>query len=244
MTDKPIVFADTETTFLLEGRLIELGYATQIAEEHGEIRKVNVVRARPPHPISIEAMAVHHIRDSELVNLPYFVDNPDYPKIKEYLEDAIIVAHNAPFDIEVLEREGIKIENFIDTKRLAMHLVPESPSHSLQYLRYFLDLSLPADRVIIPHSAESDVFVLAALYRRLMWRIEQGLVEGDSAIEKAMELSKTPVLVKICDLKKHAGKTYEEIARTDRGYLEWMLGQDFDEDIKFTVRHWLNYKFL
>ncbi|EOG6839198.1 hypothetical protein ACLH0Q_006002 [Klebsiella pneumoniae] len=38
---------------------------------------------------------------------------------------------------------------------------------------------------------------------------------------------------------KHKGKTFEEVATEDKGYLRWLLGTDLDEDMEFTVKHWL-----
>jgi len=39
---------------------------------------------------------------------------------------------------------------------------------------------------------------------------------------------------------KHKGKTFEEIAATDQGWIRWALANmDADEDLKFTLQHYL-----
>jgi DNA polymerase-3 subunit epsilon len=38
---------------------------------------------------------------------------------------------------------------------------------------------------------------------------------------------------------KHAGSTLENVADTDRSYLEWMLTQDFLDDVRSLVRRTL-----
>lgn len=236
-----LTFLDTETTDIEDGRLVELAFADQIdGEVWGNMHPIVEFRCRPPVSISVEAMSTHHITESDVINLPYCVDHPDYPGIKAKLEESLVVAHRAPFDLEVLEREGIIPAGSIDTRRVAMHLWPELPKYKLQYLRYALKLDMPAER-ITPHEARSDVIVLGALFRRIMLTIEGGLMEGDTALDKAIELSTAPVLVRYCDFKKHKGETWEEIARTDRDYLVFFLGKDdIDDDLKYTVRYWLD----
>jgi exodeoxyribonuclease X len=54
-----------------------------------------------------------------------------------------------------------------------------------------------------------------------------------------LEISNQPILLRICRVGKHRGKTFEEIAGIDRGYLNWILTTDMDENIKHTARHWL-----
>jgi exodeoxyribonuclease X len=226
---KPLLFLDTETTDLENGRLIELAYAT------GDV--MNVVRAKPPMPISIEAMAVHHITPAMVASAQEFVARDDYTYIKEQIECSIVVAHNAPFDIAVLEREAIHPKDYIDTKQLAAHLIPESPSHRLQYLRYFLNL--PTYGPSQAHSAEGDVMVLMALFNFLMEKLSEGS-DYATALVQAKELSKLPAVLRYVSFGKYRGRPWSAVASEDRGYLEWLSRNPHDDpNVQHTVAYCL-----
>jgi len=159
---KPYIFADCETTGLNNARLVELAYQVQ-----GAPAPV-VLRCKPPIDIEIDATVVNGIRTKDVAMLLPFNEMPAYAEIKETLENAIIVGHNVQFDVNVLEREGIYIkpENMRCTKELARKLVPESPKHNMQYLRYFLDLDVEATA----HTAGGDILVLETLWNYLQSR--------------------------------------------------------------------------
>jgi hypothetical protein len=41
--------------------------------------------------------------------------------------------------------------------------------------------------------------------------------------------------------RKHRGKRYDEIAVTDRSYLEWIIDEsELEEGVKHSARHWLD----
>jgi len=153
------IFLDTETTGIAGARLVELAYQVQ-----GAPAPV-VLRCKPPIDIEIEATVVNGIRTKDVAMLLLFNEMPAYAEIKETLENAIIVGHNVQYDVDVLEREGIHIkpENMRCTKELAKKKWPESPKHSLQYLRYWLDMDVEADA----HSGYGDVKVLMVLWDKL-----------------------------------------------------------------------------
>ena len=150
------IFLDTETTGIADCRLVELAWS----EPSGRIL---TVRAKPPIPIEEEAIAIHGITEEDVKGLPAFVDNMQYAKIKELIEGSVVIAHNAPFDIDVLAREGIVVRNFIDTLAVAKKLYPRFPRHNLQFLREHFQLEVAGDA----HSAKGDVAVLIALYERM-----------------------------------------------------------------------------
>ena len=57
---------------------------------------------------------------------------------------------------------------------------------------------------------------------------------GLEDLEAAVDLARQPVVLRTCDFGKHAGKLWSEVPKS---YLEWMLGQDFDEDKAHTARY-------
>ncbi len=117
---KTLIFLDTETTGNLpEDKLCQLCYkiGDKIVDE----------MYNPQRPISIESMAVHHITEKMIVGKPVFKDSPEYRELEEIFskEESVMVAHNAKFDVAMIEKEGLKVGKTIDTFRVARHLDPE-----------------------------------------------------------------------------------------------------------------------
>ena len=176
---------------------------------------------------------------------PTFKESTDQPIIKKLFEDedSVLVAHNALFDLMIMEKEGIKPKKFICTLRVARELDKEGKieRYNLQYLRYLLDLDVEATA----HDAMGDVLILEKLFDRLKTKImsEQNLGENQT-IEKMIEISSHPTLLRSFNFGKHNGKKLEEVLTTDRGYLEWLLAQklgsdQIDEDWIYTLKHHL-----
>jgi hypothetical protein len=107
-------------------------------------------------------------------------------------------------------------------------------------MRYFLDLDVSGGA----HDAESDVNTLFALFERLLLKIKEKIPNEEEAIEKMIEISKKPVIFKRFNFGKYKGKTVDEVSKTDRGYLEWLLKTKMedgtqDEDWIYTLKHYL-----
>ena len=201
---------------------------------------------KPPIKIPPEASAVHHITNKMVRDLPAFKESGDLPRVKKVFEDkdAIVVAHNAPFDLLMIKKEGIEPEKSICTLRVARHLDKEEKIErfNLQYLRYLLDLDVEADA----HNALGDVLVLEKLFERLKNKMMESENSGEKeTLEKMIEISSHPSLLHTFKFGKHNGKRIEEVMRIDRGYLEWLLaqklnGEGVDEDWIYTLKHYLS----
>ena len=202
---------------------------------------------------------MHHLTNKMVADKPSFQQSGDLPKIKTIFEDkeSVVIAHNAAFDLMILKKEGIAPANFICTLRVARHLDPEGKieRYNLQYLRYLLEIEVDATA----HDAMGDVMVLEKLFERLKNKmmsaptlgevgvptasVGKELTEND-AIEKMIEISSHPSLLLTFSFGKYNTQKIEDIARTDRGYLEWLLAQklasdSIDEDWIYTLRHYL-----
>lgn len=238
--NKKIIFLDTETTGNEPKKdfLCQLAYKTE-DETFCELYK-------PSIPIPPEASAITHITNKHVADKPAFKESPEYKKIKSLLEDknSVMVAHNNKFDFEILKNEDITAANTICTLRVARALDKNNviPQYRLQYLRYYLDIDIEAEA----HDALGDVLVLEKLYERLLDKImkEDG-VEEEQAIEKMIDISSRPSLMNMFNFGKHNGKTVEEVAQIDRGYLDWMLTQkeqnnsENEEDWIYTLKYYL-----
>jgi uncharacterized protein (DUF3820 family) len=95
------------------------------------------------------------------------------------------------------------------------------------------------------HDAEGDVNVLYALLHHLLgdfMRLRNCTEEA--AIAEMEKITTTPLLLRKFNFGKYRGRSIGEIAATDRGYLQWLLGQKLDsgendENWIYTLRHYL-----
>lgn len=220
------IFLDTETTGNhLEDRLIQLAY---------KYRDVVVNELfKPSLPIKIEAMAVHHITEKMVADKYSFEGSTTRSELRETLleEDSVLVAHNAKFDIGMLEKEYLEIPRFICTLKVAKHLDKDAKieSFSLQYLRYFLGIEVEASA----HDALGDILVLEKLFERLSAKM---------SIEEMIEVSNKPSLIQRFTFGKHKGLLLSEV---DDSYLTWLLNEKKkeevqDEDWIYTLNYYLN----
>ena len=233
-----LIFFDTETTGNTDKDfLIQIAYKT--------LNETFTGLYKPEKKIPPEASAVHHITNKMVENLPSFKESGDLAKIKILFEDenTIVVAHNAPFDLLMIKKEGIELKNFICTLRIVRYLDKEEKieKYNLQYLRYLLEIEIDATA----HDAMGDVLVLEKFFHYLKDKMmkEQNLDEKET-IEKMIEISSHPSLLHTFKIGKHNGKRIEEVLKTDRGYLQWLLdqklnGDGIDEDWIYTLRHYL-----
>lgn len=232
MEDK-YIFLDTETTGLLdEDRLVEVGYRPA---GHPSISQ----RFKAELPVKFGAMAVNHISNTMLKDCERFEGSDMQATLKKFADEGyILVAHNAPFDIKMLEKDGVFFKNYIDTKKMSHALDPdeEMESHRLQYLRYYHGVELPHAEA---HTAEGDIAVLEAVFHKLNELL------GNKTPEELMEMSRLPVLHTKFKFGKYNGNSIESVASINPGYLEWMLEQkknsdQNEEDWIYTLEHYLN----
>ena len=232
------IFFDTETTGNTEKDfLCQIAYKTK--DETFE------ALYNPKTKIPPEASAVHHITNKMVVDKPIFKESPEYTKIKSLFENPehVPVAHNANFDLMMFEKEDIKPEKYICTLRVARHLDPEAKieKYNLQYLRYLLEIEVEATA----HDALGDVLVLEKLFERLLKKVmDEENTDEQGAIEKMIDISSRPSIMRVFNFGKHVGVKVEDVARTDRGYLEWLLAQKkqsgtMEEDWIYTLEYFL-----
>jgi len=222
------IFLDTETTGTgPEDRLCQVAFKTEDGLVVNEL-------FNPGRPISCEAMSVHHITNQMVKDKPVFKQSPAYRKLKELLDEDtnVIVAHNAKFDIEMLNREKINPSKVICTLKLARHLDKNGviPQYNLQYLRYYLELNIDAT----PHDALGDILVLEGLFKRIYTKFKDR--GTDDLVNEMIRISNSPVLIKRMSFGKHKGMPFNKIPSD---YLEWLRGTDLDEDLAYTVRYHL-----
>lgn len=243
---KYILF-DTETTGAgTNDRIIQVG--AMIVHGRDQIDVIDEL-CLADVPIAIEAMEVHNITPDVIENQPPYDQLEFNTKILEYNHpNNYLIAHNISFDLGMLEKEGFENKyTLIDTLRCAKHLLPQSPYHRLQYLRYSLELfkkeGAEANTLgvtIKAHDAIGDVLVMKLLLSHLV-KLTQEQYIGQNPMKKLAELTQTPVLIKTFKFGKYKDREIEEIVKADKGYINWMQSNlDLDEDMMFTLEHHLN----
>jgi len=239
---KKYIILDTETTGTAEeDRVIQLGYMVLGAKEievHNEFNSSDVA-------IKYGAMEVHGITQEMLVGKPSCQETTAYKRLLELnTPENYMIIHNAPFDLGMLEKEGFNTQmKVIDTLRVAKHIMPDEEAHRLQYFRYKLGLykdeQKEADALGIEvkaHDAIGDVLVLKLFLSKLREAV-QAEFPNENPVEKMVDLTNTPIMVKSFRFGKYKGKTLEEVAASDAGYLRWMLTgmENLDEDMRYSI---------
>ncbi len=203
---KTIIF-DTEATGIKEPVLIEAAWLELESIEPFLVANPFVQRYNPGKPITLGALATHHIMDEELVDcLP--ASSFRLPSDVEYL-----IGHNVDFDWEVIDKPEVKR---ICTLALARKLWPHLDSHSQSALLYHLERVTAREQLRNAHSALTDVGICAVILNHICHQLGVKTTEdlyGES--EKARIPTTMP-------FGKHKGLL---LADLPSDYKQWLLGQ-------------------
>ncbi|OMP65938.1 ATP-dependent DNA helicase DinG [Domibacillus epiphyticus] len=170
--DLRFVVADFETTghsHASGGRIMQAAF---VLIEKGIITKQYDTYLNPHAPIPPFIQELTGIDDEMVRGAPAFLDEAG--RFREWLEDAIFVAHNVTFDVTFLNEE-FKEAGYpafdgllIDTVELAKIVLPAADSYKLSDLSGQFDLNHGQ-----PHRADSDAYATAQLFLKLMERLER-----------------------------------------------------------------------
>lgn len=125
---------DTETTGFSheKDRIVELGL---VRFQAGKILESRTWLVNPGRNIPHWAERVHHINDDMVADQPGFEEV--YPAFLAALEGAVLLAHNARFDLAFVRAEAVRCgrspppNQVLDTLALFRTWFPEAESHSL-----------------------------------------------------------------------------------------------------------------
>jgi len=237
------IILDTETTGTdEEDKVIQLGYmvlGAKKVEVHNEFFSTDV-------DIKFGAMEVHGITPDMLVGKELCKESSSYKRLEELnTPENYMIIHNAPFDLTMLSKEGFDVQmKVIDTLRVAKHIFEDEEAHRLQYFRYKMGIYKEEESeakklgiVVKAHDAIGDVLIL----KLFLTRLKQAVLEkfpDNNPVEKMVDLTSTPILIKTFKFGKHKGKLLEDVAREDSGYLRWMLKSmdNLDDDLRYSIQ--------
>lgn len=144
IADTTFVIFDTETTGLSPKwhRVVEIG---AVKVRNGKVIDEATWLINPQRSIPEKAQAVHGITDDMVKDKPTF--DKVYPEFEKFIEGAVLVAHNARFDVSMMRAEiagsGLPMPDneVIDTLKLFRRWFPDSKSHQLGALADYLGVS-------------------------------------------------------------------------------------------------------
>ncbi|MCZ6629025.1 MAG: exonuclease domain-containing protein [SAR324 cluster bacterium] len=188
-----VVF-DTETTGLEPSRgdeIISIGAVT-IVDGHILQNENFDQLVNPGRPLGPESIKVHGITPDMLA------EQPDIGTVlgafSRFAEDAVLVAHNAAFDMRFLKEKelstGIRLtQPVLDTLLMSAVLHPNQTSHSLDSLirRYGIE---NAGR----HTALGDALMTAELFLKLLAQLER---RGMTQLGEVLDASRKTPLARI-----------------------------------------------
>lgn len=175
---------DIETTGLSfrTEKITELG---AVKYRNGEIVEQFECFVNPEKPIPEEVVNITHITD-EMVKEAETIEQI-LPKFLDFIGDAVIVAHNADFDVGFIkynaEQYGYKLENtYIDTLRLAKDLFPDYKKYKLGLIAEKLGI-----KVEVAHRALDDVITLVKVFQVMLDMLKEKGAKTVEDMDKLME---------------------------------------------------------
>lgn len=216
-------FADSETTGVRPtDKVVEIAFI-QTDSDFNVLNKDQSL-IDPEMAIPAGASAVHHITNKDVEFEPTIEEYMHMKNNPLLFEDAVLVAHQASFDLRYLGPWMVENVETMCTLRLAKKLYPDLDSYKLGALRY--SLGLP-DFEGDAHRADADVGMLLNLVKHMVKA--SGL-----DLEGLLELQKAPLDIKSFPFGKWKGTPLADVPPS---YLSWYLGTEKpDADIAASIR--------
>lgn len=163
--DETFVVFDIETTGFspVNNRIIEIG-AVKI--KNGDIIDRYSTFVNPDVPIPFQIEQLTGINDNMVVEAPMIATV--LPEFLEFCQDAVLVAHNASFDMSFIAENALRLSlptNFtsVDTVGIARILLPNQSKHTLDAVAKSLGISLENH-----HRAVDDAEATAHIFIKFM----------------------------------------------------------------------------
>ncbi len=185
----PYVVFDTETTGVEPERGDEIIWIAGIRVRNGHLLATDSFDAlvRPRRRIPPAATAIHGVRDQAVANSPPI--EVVLPRFHAFTGDAVLVGHNADFDMQFIHMQeqgcGVSFDKpVLDTLLLSMLLHEHTAEHSLEALAWRLGVPI-TER----HTAPGDARLTGEIFVRMLQPLrDQGIVTLRDAIQACSEM--------------------------------------------------------
>ncbi|MEW2917090.1 3'-5' exonuclease [Ruegeria sp. ANG10] len=185
LRDLCFVVFDTETTGLLphKDEIVQIGAVRVVNGRIVQGERLDIL-VDPGMPIPPASTKVHHISDHMVQGAPDIAAAGR--TFHQFARDAVIVAHNAPFDMAFLRRHAKRMDvdwdhPILDTVLLSAVLFGASDKHTLDALCDRLEIAIPHD---LRHTALGDAVATAqALVKMLPMLQARGMTTFGAVIE-------------------------------------------------------------
>lgn len=248
--DKPLVIFDLETTGLVMtmDKIIEVAYIKIFP--NGRMMKDDMF-LNPEMEISKEATEIHGITDEDVASMPTFRDKAK--DLWEVFNGCYFGGFNVVnFDLPMLKREFIRVgmdfeyntKDIVDSKMIFHYMEPRTLSAAYKY--YCNKEHINA------HSAIADVEATAEI---LVSQLEKYQEAQDWEFINKIHQSSDDRFVDnerkfywrngeaYFSFSKHKDTPLSEVAKTDPGFLQWIMTADFSDETKNIVRKALGGEF-
>ncbi len=243
LLDRSLCFVDLETTGTdpATDRIVEISV---LRFDPDGSRDARTRRVNPERPIPAEATAIHGIRDEDVRDAPSF--RRIARGLLEFLGDSDLAGFNVRrFDIPLLDREfrdcghdlGLARRRVVDVMTIFHRREPRDLSAAV---RFYLGREHGG-----AHGAEADVEASAQVLEAQLERYPDlpRTVAGLDAWSTPSFGSAADVSGKfswkngevVFSFGRHQGRALRVVAVEERGYLEWILTQDFPGDARKLV---------
>ena len=186
LEDATYCVLDLETTgiSITTEKITEVGI---MKVKNGEVIDEFEIFVNPEKPIPQRVVEVTNITD-EMVKDAETIDKV-FPKILEFVEDSIIVAHNASFDVGFLKHNakllGYEFNNtYIDTLPLAKDLFPDLKKYKLGKIADSLGIE-----VDVAHRALADVDTTVKVFNVMLKKLKD---KGINTVDEIDSATKDP----------------------------------------------------
>ena len=241
--ERPLVVLDLETTGIKVqiDRIVEISTLKLLPDGNN---KIHTRRLNPGIPIPAQATAIHGITDADVANEHSFEEIA--PRLATYLEGCDLCGYNIwNFDLRMLVNEFKRAEvpfsvegrHIIDPCRIFYRREPRDLTAALKfYCRMEHDGA---------HGAAADVLAALLVLDSQVERYEDlprtipelhDAMEYPDIVDPDGKFVRREDGVIVFAFKPHTDRPVDEVARTDPGFLEWIIKKDFSDEAKTVAR--------
>lgn len=237
--NRPLIIFDLETTgiSISKDRIVEIACIKIFPNGNEEVR---VQRINPEMPIPPEVTAIHGISDADVADKPTFAAlAKDFALFMQGCDFGGFNSNKFDFPMLVEEflRAGVEFDpenrKFVDAQRI-FHVM--EPRNLKAAYKFYCDKDLEN-----AHSAEADT--------RATWEVLKSQVEKYSQLQNNIDylhqfsgqsnnvdLAGRMVFndkgIEVFNFGKHKGKPVLQVLKSEPGYYQWVMDNDFSLDTK------------